>query len=233
MGAASARAFAREGAAVVVADLDGAQAEQTTRQIVEQGGSALAVEVDVRDANAVANMVRQTVDTFETVDILACIAGVLQPTAVDDISEEEWRLVVDVNLTGVFLCAQAVLPIMKEKRFGKIVIMGSMAGRATSTLGGAHYTASKAAVLGFMRHLARETAPFELNVNAINPGIIDTGMIEATTTEESLRGVINGIPFGRMGTPEEVADSVLFLSSDASRYITGAAIDIHGGEVII
>ncbi|HET7041139.1 MAG TPA: SDR family NAD(P)-dependent oxidoreductase, partial [Gemmatimonadales bacterium] len=166
-------------------------------------------------------------------DILACIAGVLRTSAVEQISEAEWDLVLDVNLKGVFLCAQAVIPQMKARRAGKIVILASLAGRATSTLGGAHYTASKAGVLGLGRHLARELAPFNINVNAINPGIIDTPMVQANTPPERMERVLASIPFGRLGTPEEVADLIVFLASDAAAYITGAAVDIHGGELII
>jgi NAD(P)-dependent dehydrogenase (short-subunit alcohol dehydrogenase family) len=233
MGAAAARALAREGAQVVVADINGPLAEKLAGEIVAAGGQALAVPVDVARPAEARRMVDAAVQRFGTVNILACIAGVLRTSAVADIGEEEWDLVLGVNLKGVFCCAQAVLPVMRAQRAGKIVILASLAGRATSTLGGAHYTASKAGVLGLMRHLARELAPDGINVNAINPGIIDTPMVHAHTTPERLQRVVAAIPFQRMGTPEEVADLVVFLASDEASYITGAAIDIHGGELII
>jgi NAD(P)-dependent dehydrogenase (short-subunit alcohol dehydrogenase family) len=233
MGAAAARALAREGARVVAADLDLAAAEATAAQMAAGGGEALAVEVDVSRAADVRRMVGAAVDRFGTIDVLACIAGILRTSRADQIAEDEWDLVLDVNLKGVFLCCQAVLPIMRARRAGKIVILASLAGRATSTLGGAHYTASKAGVLGLSRHLARELAPVGINVNAINPGIIDTPMVRAHTSPERLARVIESIPFKRLGTAEEVAGLVVFLASDASSYITGAAIDIHGGELII
>jgi NAD(P)-dependent dehydrogenase (short-subunit alcohol dehydrogenase family) len=233
MGAAAARALAGEGARVLLADLNGESAETVAGQIAAAGGEALAVQADVSRSADVRRMVEAALGHFGTIDVLACIAGVLRSSRVEDISEDEWRFVLDVNLTGVFLCAQAVLPVMKEKRSGRIIIMASMAGRATSTLGGAHYTASKAGVLGLARHLARETAPFGINVNAINPGIIDTPMAYAHAPPERLEQVIESIPFKRMGTPEEVADLIVFLASDRSDYITGAGIDIHGGEIII
>jgi NAD(P)-dependent dehydrogenase (short-subunit alcohol dehydrogenase family) len=233
MGAAAARALAAAGARVVAADLDRAAAEATVRSIAEAGGEALAVAADVARADDVRRMVEAATSQFGTVDILACIAGVLRTSAVEQISEAEWDLVLDVNLKGVFLCSQAVIPQMKARRSGKIVILASLAGRATSTLGGAHYTASKAGVLGLGRHLARELAPFNINVNSINPGIIDTPMVQANTPPERMERVLASIPFGRLGTPEEVADLIVFLASDAAAYITGAAVDIHGGELII
>jgi NAD(P)-dependent dehydrogenase (short-subunit alcohol dehydrogenase family) len=233
MGAAAARALAAAGAHVVAADLDGAAAEATARSIAEVGGEALAVAADVARADDVRRMVEAATSQFGVVDILACIAGVLRTSAVEQISEAEWDLVLDVNLKGVFLCSQAVIPQMKARRAGKIVILASLAGRATSTLGGAHYTASKAGVLGLGRHLARELAPFNINVNSINPGIIDTPMVQANTPPERMERVLASIPFGRLGTPEEVADLIVFLASDAAAYITGAAVDIHGGELII
>lgn len=233
MGAAAALALAAAGARVVAADLDKAAAQVTVRAIETAGGEALVVGGDVAASADVQRMIDAAVDRFGTVDILACIAGVLRTSAIEQITEAEWDLVLDVNLKGAFLCAQAVVPLMKERRAGKIVIMASLAGRATSTLGGAHYTASKAGVLGLSRHLARELAPYGINVNAINPGIIDTPMVQSNTPPERMAQVLASIPFGRLGTPEEVAALIVFLSSDASSYITGAAVDIHGGELII
>lgn len=233
MGAGAAIGMGAQGAKVVAVDLNTGAAEATAQQIVAAGGQALGLGANVVDPAAVRRMVDATVERFGTVDILVSCAGVLRSSRVEDIGEAEWDLVVDVNLKGVFLCCQAVLPIMKAKRYGKIVIMASLAGRATSTLGGAHYTASKAGVLGLARHLAREVAPFQINVNAINPGIIDTPMIWAHSSPERLEQVRKGIPFGRFGTTEDVSNLIVFLSSDESSYITGAGVDIHGGELII
>jgi NAD(P)-dependent dehydrogenase (short-subunit alcohol dehydrogenase family) len=122
---------------------------------------------------------------------------------------------------------------MKKQKSGKIVNISSTAGRSTSELGGAHYTASKAAVLGFTRHLAREAAPYNINVNAICPGLIDTPMIRETTTPEELLAWKKAIPMGRLGTPQEEADLVLFLVSEASAYINGATIDLTGASLLI
>lgn len=233
MGAAAARALAREGARVVAGDLNAAATADVVAEIERAGGQAVVATIDVTRPADCRRVVDEAVARYGTVDVLACIAGVLRTSKADQIVEDEWDLVLDVNLKGVFFCAQAVFPHMRDKRAGKIVILASLAGRATSTLGGAHYTASKAGVLGLGRHLAREYAPFGINVNAVNPGIVDTPMVRRNTPPDRLEKVIDSIPFKRMGTPEEVADLIVFLSSDESSYITGAAVDIHGGELII
>jgi 3-oxoacyl-[acyl-carrier protein] reductase len=233
MGRATALAFAREGARVVAVDVDAAGAEAVAAEIVAGGGQSLSVGADVRRGADVRAAVDRAVASFGAVDVLACIAGVLRRSKIEAIDEDEWDLVLDVNLKGVFLCCQAVLPMMKARRSGKIVVLASMAGRATSTFGGAHYTASKAGVLGLCRHVAREAAPFGINVNAINPGVIDTPMVQSRSTPEEIARITAGVPFGRFGTADEVADLVVFLASDQSAYITGAAVDIHGGEMFI
>ncbi len=138
-----------------------------------------------------------------------------------------------VNVKGVFNCAKAVIPSMKARRTGKIVNISSSAGRSVSELGGAHYTTSKTAVLGLTRHLAYELAPFNINVNAICPGLIDTPMIRETTTEAELERERQAIPMGRFGTPEEEAQVVLFLVSDASSFVNGATIDLNGASLLI
>ena len=178
-------------------------------------------------------MVGQAVQAYGGVDILVNNAGVLRSTKVEAISPEEWDLVLDVNLKGAFLCAQAVLSTMVSRGGGRIVNMASMAGRATSTLGGAHYTAAKAGLLGLSRHLAREWAPHRITVNAVCPGIVDTPMVRQAVDAERMARVLASIPFGRLADPGEIANLVCFLASDEAAYITGASVDIHGGEMII
>lgn len=233
MGRATALALAREGAKVVANDISPEACEATVRAIRRAGGRALAAVADVSVAASVRSLLDTVLARYGTVDILVNNAGVLRGTRVEDITEGEWDLVLDVNLKGAFLCAQAVLPTMRRKKAGKIVNVASLAGKATSTLGGAHYTAAKAGVLGLSRHLAREAAPHGINVNAVCPGIIDTPMVRANVTDERLDAVVRSIPFGRLGRPQEVAELIVFLVSDAAAYITGAAVDIHGGELII
>ncbi len=148
-------------------------------------------------------------------------------------SPEEWENVLKVNLTGPFLCTRAVLPVMKEHRFGRIVNISSSAGRSVSTLGGVHYTASKAGILGLTRAVAKEVAAFGVTVNAVCPGLIDSEMVRKTTTESELRDFINSFPISRIGSPEEIGDLVVFLCSEKASYITGASLDINGGDLMI
>jgi NAD(P)-dependent dehydrogenase (short-subunit alcohol dehydrogenase family) len=178
-------------------------------------------------------MVRSALQHYGRVDILVNNAGVLRSTPVDAISPEEWDLVLNVNLKGAFLCAQAVFATMARQGGGRVVNMASMAGRATSTLGGAHYTAAKAGLLGLSRHLAREWAPYHINVNAVCPGIVDTPMVHNAVDDERMARLLASIPFGRLADPDEIAALVCFLASDQAAYITGASVDIHGGEIII
>lgn len=219
--------LARAGVNVVVSDINGEKAQSVADNI-----SALGLKTDVTNEEDVGNMVQNTIKRYGTVDILVNNAGILRPTKIDNITKKEWELVLDVNLNGTFLCTKAVLKIMKEKRFGRIINMSSSAGRSVSTLGGAHYTAAKAAVLGFTRAVAKEVASYGITANAICPGLIDTEMVRSDCSPEKIKTYENSFPISRLGTPEEVADIVLFLVADAS-YITGAAIDINGGDLMI
>ena len=173
-----------------------------------------------------------TIEHYGTISILVNNAGILYPTRIEQITKPEWDQVLDVNLNGTFLCSQAVLETMKKNGFGRIVNMSSSAGRSVSTLGGAHYTAAKAGVLGFTRALAKEVAPFGITVNAICPGLIDTEMVRAECTPEQISAYEVSFPISRLGQPYEIAQLVLFLTTDAA-YITGASIDINGGDLMI
>ena len=233
IGHAIAERLARDGTQVVVADVNAEQARATAAALHAQGLQAISVTVDVTDAADVRHLVGHAVQVYGGVDILVNNAGVLRSTKVEAISPEEWDLVLDVNLKGAFLCAQAVLGTMVSRGGGRIVNMASMAGRATSTLGGAHYTAAKAGLLGLSRHLAREWAPYRITVNAVCPGIVDTPMVRQAVDAERMARVLASIPFGRLADPGEIANLVCFLASDEAAYITGASVDIHGGEMII
>ena len=232
MGAAIAQQLLTEGASVLLSDIDadGARAaaagmDGETSRVSSFGADATSEE----EANA---MIAVAVDRFGSVDILVNNAGVLRPTRIEDISVEEWELVVNGNLKSTFVCSRAVLPLMKSKGYGRIVNMSSSAGRSVSTLGGAHYTAAKAGILGFTRALAKEMAGFGITSNSICPGLIDTGMVGAHCTPERVRAYEQSFPISRLGAPQEVAQLVLFLVADAD-YITGAAVDINGGDLMI
>lgn len=241
LGRATALQLAHEGAAVVVNDVRRELAEAAVRDIEATGGRAASHVADVSDEGQVTAMVAATVERFGTVDILVNNAGLMRTTSpAEAISLDEWQLLLNVNVTGVFLCMKAVLPILKAKHGGKIVNVSSSAGRSKSTFNGAHYTACKAAVLGMTRHVANEAAPYGINVNAIAPGSFATeGGLELFegVPAEVLDGIIAAeeqkIPLRRFGDSQDVANLVAFLCSEESSYITGATIDINGGDLMM
>lgn len=194
---------------------------------------SIAVAADVTNPRQVQQMVETVEDQMGPVDILINNAGVLRPTKIVDISEAEWDFVVDVNLKGTFLCSQAVIPRMRERGWGRIVNLSSTAGKNVSTMGGAHYTAAKAGVLGFTRHTASEVAADGITVNAVCPGLIDTDMTRKTITEDQAKAYADSFPVSRLGLPEEVAELIAFLATDRAAYITGASLDINGGDLMI
>ena len=232
MGAATAKRLAAEGAAVIVSDINESKARRVAEEINSAGHRAMPIKTDVTKEDDVGSAVERAIDNYGSVSILVNNAGILYPTRIDYVTKAEWDEVLDVNLNGTFLCSMAVLPIMKEKGYGRIVNMSSSAGRSVSTLGGVHYTAAKAGALGFTRAMAKEVAPFGITVNAVCPGLIDTEMVRAECTPERIQGYEASFPISRLGTPEEVAQLVLFLVTD-SRYITGASIDINGGDLMM
>lgn len=233
IGKAIARRLSEAGVGVVVGDVDDTLCRQTAHELNQEYGKCLGVQVDVSDENSVASLVEATLREFGKVDILVNNAGILFRTRFPDISLEEWNRTLEVNLTGAFLCMRTVLPLMRKNAYGRIVNVSSSAGRSVSTLGGAHYTASKAGLLGLTRAAAKELALWGITVNAVCPGLIDTAMARETTSEEELAAFIHSFPIGRLGLPEEIGDLVVFLSSDKASYITGASFDINGGDLMI
>jgi NAD(P)-dependent dehydrogenase (short-subunit alcohol dehydrogenase family) len=233
MGEAFAFILGLNGARVAVCDLNTKTARRVVEEMVTLDYEVAAYYCDVSKPEQVSSFIDEVTRELGPPDILINNAGVLEPTSFLEISESEWQSILKVNLDGVFHCCHYVAPLMVRRRYGKIINMSSTAGKSCSTFGGAHYTTSKAAVLGLTRHLAKELASFNITVNAVCPGSIDTPMIQQKATADQIQAGITKIPLGRLGTPEEVANLILFLSSDASSYITGASIDINGGELII
>jgi NAD(P)-dependent dehydrogenase (short-subunit alcohol dehydrogenase family) len=233
IGRAVAERFAADGASVVIADLNAAAGDAAAASIESSGGVARAVRADVTDPVDAARIAGAATDAFGRIDVLVNNAGILRSTRAADVDAEEWRLVIDANLTGAFLCARAAYPALRASGRGRIVNVASMAGRATNTLGGVHYTTAKAGVLGLTRHLAREWAADGITVNAISPGIVDTPMVQGSTDAARMVQVLASIPLGRLAEPAEIASLIAFLASDEAAYITGANVDIHGGELII
>jgi len=233
MGRATAEALSRHGANIVLVDIDETAALRVAADLATAGGTAIAFKADVRSADQTGKMVARAIEEFGAVHILINNAGVLRPSRVCEITEDEWDFVINVNLKGTFLCSKAALPFMKNEKWGRIINFSSTAGKSVSTIGGAHYTAAKAGILGFTRHLAKETAGDGITVNALCPGLIDSDMVRATISPEKIRSYAASFPIPRLGRCEEVAELVLYLCSDAAAYITGASLDINGGDLTI
>ena len=224
MGAACARRLAAGGAAVVVFDR---QAEPLQELAAELDG--LACAGDVTRAADVERAVAAALERHGRLDILVNAAGIMLRTRFFELEEDEFDRVIAVSLKGSFLVSKAVAGPMRDNGFGRIVHFSSTAGRTVSTLGGCHYTAAKHGVLGLTRALAKELAPHGITVNAVCPGLIDTEMVRGTVTPERIAAYEESFPVSRLGTPEEVAETVAFLTSEHAGYITGAPIDINGG----
>lgn len=233
IGRAIAFRLAEQGARVVVADIDRKNAKKIAGELNRKHLEAVAAPVDVTKEKSVNEMVEIALKAFKKIDILINNAGIMFRTRFLKIDLEEWENTLKVNLTGPFLCTKAVIPLMKKNGFGRIVNISSSAGRSVSTLGGAHYTASKAGLLGFTRAVAKEAATFGITVNAVCPGLIDTQMSRDTTTKAELGAFIDSFPIKRLGLPEEIGDLVVFLCSQKAAYITGTSIDINGGDLMI
>lgn len=233
MGRAVAVRLAAAGASVVANDLAADAAQSTVDQLVSSGGRAIAIAGDVSKSAMVELMINRTTDEYGEINILVNAAGILRRTAVFDMDEDEWDLVLNVNLKGTFLPSKAVLSSMRASGWGRIVNFSSTAGKTTSTLGGAHYTTSKHAVLGLTRHMAMEEADHGITVNAVCPGLIDTEMVQQEVDDDRLKRYTDGFPIHRLGQPAEAAELVGFLASDRAAYITGQALDLSGGDLMV
>lgn len=231
IGRATAEMLAANGARVAInfhRNQDGAEAARA--KITGAGGSALAIQADVRQAGGVQSLVEKTVNEFGPIDILVNNAGSLvERLRILDLSEERWDEVIDLNLKSAFLCCKAVAASMMERKTGAIVNVSSIAGRTGGALGSIHYSTAKGGLITFTKGLAKELAPFGIRVNAVSPGVIDTQFHEIFSTPEMVKAYIAGIPMGRVGTPAEVAQVILFLASGAAGYLAGETIEINGG----
>ncbi|MCM3584881.1 3-oxoacyl-ACP reductase FabG [Mesobacillus maritimus] len=222
--------LAQQGAAIVVADLNKEGIEDTVAAIKEAGGTALGVELNVTSKESNEAMVEKVLEVFGRIDILVNNAGISQKATVEEMTLEDVTRIFSVNMFGLFLCTQSVLKTMKEQKFGRIINLSSVsAKRGGGVFGGAHYSASKAAVLGFSKNLAREVAQDGITVNSVAPGLINTDIWKSLPKEQA-DAVISGIPMGRPGETEEIATTIAFLASKEASYITGEEIDINGGS---
>ncbi len=227
--AAAARLYER-GASVAV---NVRNADRTAEVVRALGERALAVPGDVAAAGVPDDIARRTLDRFGRIDILINNAALARSTRFPNLTPEEWRQALEVNLTAPFLLIKAVLPAMKAQQYGRVVNISSTAGRTVSTLGGAHYTASKAGLLGLTRAAAKELGAFGITVNAICPGMIDTELTHENASPELLARLAAGFPIQRLGTALEVADLICFIASEAAGYMTGASLDISGGDLMV
>ena len=230
IGFATARTFAEQGARVAILDLD---ADGARRAAAELGPNHVGIGCNVTDKADCDRAVAEVIAAFGRIDILINNAGVTQAIKVWDIDEASWSRVQDVNLKGVLFLSQAVMPHMREAKAGSIACMSSVsAQRGGGILGGAHYSAAKAGVLGLAKAMARELGGDGIRVNCVTPGLIQTDINAGKISDEKRTEILAGIPLNRLGVPQDVANVFLFLASDLSAYLTGNTIDVNGGMLI-
>jgi len=242
IGRGIAKRLAKEGAIVVVTDLNEETTNNTGGEIRSMGGESLTVKMDVRSSDQINEMIRRTLDKFGKIDILVNNAGVSTMAPVVDMTEEEWDYNLDVNAKGTFLCTKLVLrQMIKQGKGGRIVCVSSLAGKFGNKYY-SHYSASKWAVIGFVKSVAMEVAQHQITVNAVCPGRVGTSMEERElgweakylkmSVEDMKKAYLDTVPLGRLETPEDVAKLVVFLASDEADYITGEAIEVTGGMLL-
>jgi NAD(P)-dependent dehydrogenase (short-subunit alcohol dehydrogenase family) len=237
IGAATAEVLAERGARVAVSARTVADLEQVAARVQGAGGQALVVPCDVLNQGQVEAMVRQVVDTWGRLDILVNNAGLGTPTqAVETINPADWDATVTLNLKSAFLCVRAAVPVMKAQQYGRIVNVSSFAGRNFSRISGPQYSAAKAGILAFTKHMAVELGPFGICSNSVAPSVVLTARVkakwEARPAGERER-ILAALPLRRLAEPVEVATVIAFLASDDASYVNGACIDINGGSYMV
>lgn len=239
LGRTCALTFAREGADIVIIDINQEAINKTVKEVKTLGNRCMGFVCDISEQAQVEKTVKKIIKKWSKIDILVNNAGGALHTKAkfEEVTEKDWDIVMNVNLKGAFFCCKAVVPYMIKQGGGRIVNISALAGRATASLAGIQYTSAKAGIGGLTRHLAKEMGKRNIYVNAIAPGITMSGpRVEALwneKSEEEKRKVLDSIPLGRLGKPEDVANVVLFLASDEASYITGATIDSNGGRWMV
>jgi 3-oxoacyl-[acyl-carrier protein] reductase len=230
IGRETAFVFAREGARVAVADYDAASGEAVVQELRAGGSDAIFVQVNVSDWDSVQAMVGTVAAQFGGIDILVNNAGITQDAMLLKMTVEQWQRVVDVNLNGVFYCTKAAAPYMTQQGRGKIINTSSVVG-VHGNIGQTNYAATKAGVIGMTKTWAKELGFKGVNVNAVAPGYVETGMV-AKVPEKVLAMMVEKVPLRRLGVPGDIANAYLFLASDESNYVNGTVLEVNGGLVI-
>jgi NAD(P)-dependent dehydrogenase (short-subunit alcohol dehydrogenase family) len=238
LGKAIATRLAKQGCNIIINDIDEDALKQTEKEILTLGRKCFAKKADVSNSIEVGYLVEKAVSLFGRIDILVNNAGgsLNTPRSLDEGTEEDWDRVIDANLKGTYLCSKAVAPHMKSHRYGVIVNISSITANQKGIMTGVYYSSAKAGVLGLTRWLAVALGPFNIRVNAITPGLIMSGerlinLLKQRLTKEERDAMLNDIPLGRFGEPEDIAGVVSFLCSKDSSYITGATIEVNGGAL--
>jgi len=231
LGRGIAKVFAGEGANLLIVARNSSDGEDVVREITLNGGTASFLSADVSSKSDVQAIAKAAIDRYGTIDILVCNAGIFPSSNLEDMEEEEWDNVNAVNLKSVFLCVKECLPEMKKNETGRVLLTSSITGPITGYPGWAHYGATKAGMLGFMRTAAIELAGSNITINAVLPGNIMTEGLD-DLGQDYLQSMIDAIPMGKLGTPEDVAHAMLFLSSEEANFITGQTLVVDGGQTL-
>lgn len=230
IGRTIAQTFGKQGAKVVICDINQAGLDANVEEMKEMGIDAAGFAANLTDPEAVKELVNKIVNKYGRIDVLINNAGISQKVTVADMTLDDIVRIFNVNMFGLFLITQAVCEVMKKQKYGRIVHLSSVSGkRGGGIFGGAHYSASKAAVLGFSKNLAREVSQYGITTNCVCPGLINTEIWKSLPKEQADE-IIAGIPMGRPGETQEVANAIVFLASKEASYITGEEIDINGGS---